>query len=275
MPRYYPKKSSQTESLHVLQTQKNSYLLTIRESEWSTLLYIGGTNYYCLECQIFKDNPLANLAKIEYNASCSLTGKFERGHDVFVILSLVMTYIKENYKHITTLLFDDYSYRNCSSSLEIDLAPFHYAIDGKTWYMSKLNAYFIEKSEELEFLAKDTQFQASKSTTSWEKYDSLVTTPHPLPIDNMITIYSESETWKDFFSRIRQTMPIETLCTYMAPWITNFIKNQAKINFTSYKFAIDVPNPKLQPVEYTILPYSVGGKHTRKNIRKRRGRDLH
>lgn len=223
---------------------------------------------------MFKDNPHANLAKIEYNASCSLTGKFERGQDVFIILSLLMNYIKENYTHVIALEFDDYSYRNCTPSLEIDLAPFHYALDGKTWYMSKLNAYFIDPIEENDFLAKDALFQASKSTTSWDKYDSIVTTPHPLSIESMIAIYSESRTWKDFFSRLRQAVPIETLCVYMAPWITNFIKNQAKINFTSYKFAMYVPYPKLQHVEYTILPYTIGGKYTRKNIRKRRERDL-
>jgi hypothetical protein len=275
MPKYFPKKSTQTESKHVLKTQKNSYLLTIRQSEWSTLLYIGGINYYCLECQVFNESAQANLSKIEYNAQCSLTGKFERGHDTIAILSLLVSYIVKNFKHITSLVFEDYSYRNCSESLDIDLAPFHYALDGKTWYMSKMDAYFLDSSDAKEFQLKNLLFQDSKASTNWIDYDMFVTTEHPLPLDTMKLIFKEASTWSDFFQRLRTSAPIEVLCKYMAPWITNFIKTKANLNFLNYKFAMNVPNPKLPNIEFTIENYaSGGGKYTRNNIRKRRGRDL-
>ena len=76
MPRYHIKKPTQTETREEIETSSNKYLLTSRESEYSTMIYIGGLDSWCLECQIIRENPVANMPKIEYDERCSLSGRF-------------------------------------------------------------------------------------------------------------------------------------------------------------------------------------------------------
>lgn len=276
MPKYYPKKATQSETREEIATAHNKYLLTTRVSDSSTMLYIGGATTYCLECQIFKHNPVAHLPKIEYDEKCSLTGRFERGTDIMTLLMLLQTLLQERYAHITHIAFDDYSFRECSDKLYIDLAPFFYAFYGKTWYMACMDAFVRNPVDVRRFQEQSRVFQESKRTTSWKVYDSYVTTTHPLPEDTMIELFEASHTWIDFFNLVKQNLEhnMPKLCLYMAPWITNFIEQFGKLKFKSIEFAMPVPNPKLPTLSYTSSPYVASG-GTRKVQRRRKAMDLH
>ena len=100
MPRYFPKKQTQTEHRFEIATSRNKYLLTCRESSTSILIFIGGIDTYCVEFQIFPDNPIASLSKIAYDEKCSLTGRYERGTDTHTLLSLMFSYIQDNFPYV-------------------------------------------------------------------------------------------------------------------------------------------------------------------------------
>lgn len=281
MPRYYPKKSSQTETCYEMKTSENRFLLTVRESNESDsiMIYIGGTDTYCIECQLFKHSPIANLPKIMYDEKCSLTGKFERGTDTLRIMSLLISYIQDTYPHITSITFDDYSTRECEHGVHIELAPFYYALYNETWYMNRMNAYVYNPIEKDIFETKTLEFQASKKTTPWEIFDSFVTTKHPLPIGQMVDLYNVSKSWLDFFNALKAALKnnMKTLCEYMYPWIVSFIYKFAHIRFTAIQFAIPIQmNDKISRVEYVLSPFvkSMGGKYTRKQSKRRKGYDL-
>ena len=193
------------------------------------MIYIGGIDYYCLECQIFLNNPIANLPKIEYDGRCSLIGRFERGTDTRAILALLFSYLQKNYPFVNQITFEDYSSRTCADQREIDLAAFHYVFDLKTWYMTHMNARFAEPSEQIVFNKKTSEFQESKKATSWAKYDSFVTMRHPLPEKEMQEMFQASKTWTEFFNAMKSRVEMGDLCTYMAPWISTFVRSFANL----------------------------------------------
>ena len=275
MPRYYAKKPTQTEIREEIETDTNTYLLTRRNSDWSSMLYIGGLTTYCIECQIIYNSPIADLAKIEYVEPCTLTGRFKRGSDTVGILELLLSYIQQNFKHIRQLQFDDYSYRECDDCRRIDLASFSYVLHEKTWYMKTMGAKFANKVDEEMFQLANKEFQENKANTSWIEYDRYVTTAHPLPEEEMQKVFEENKTWKSFFNALISRLDIAKLCVYMEPWIKQFVKEMAKLQFSNMRFAMNVPNPLLKTVSYASRPYvKNGGRFTVKQRRFRKGVDV-
>jgi len=177
MPRYYPKKPTQTEIQEIIETTANKYLLTVRTSDTSTMIYLGGVNAWCINCHVLHNGTVANMPKIEYNEACSLTGRYRRGVG---ILALMMTYIHDRFPNITHITFDDYSWRNCDEQQTIDLAPFYYLMYGVTWYMNKMGATFETAADASHFTDANRRFQQLKTTMTWDESDTEVTTAHPL-----------------------------------------------------------------------------------------------
>jgi hypothetical protein len=230
------------------------------------MIYVGGINSWCIEIQIFPDSPIAQMPKIAYDEHCSLNGRLKRGIGVLGLLALAISYIQKEFPHITKIQFDDCSYRECVEGQNIELAYFYYALYGETWYMNKIGARFLNESDKTRFELSTNTFQQLKNEMTWEMYDQYVNTAHPLAVDEMRTLYDNSKTWINFFQSIKHRVEIEDLCLYMAPWISNFIKNKTKLYFGGIPFILDIPNPKLGSVEFDVRPYvSNGGKYTRRN----------
>lgn len=268
MPKYPLKKDSQEEIRYEIQTKDNTYLLTIRKSETSIMLYIGGPYYYCLECQIFMDDNsnVANLSKIEYNENCSLTGNFERGKDTKAIINLLISYLIDNYPNIYKLIFNDFSYRSCSNNSNIDLAAFNYLLYGKTWYMKHLFAKFFKNTDSELFSKLSKQFNEKKKEMKWEDFDKFITSKHPLPNIDMERIFDNSESWNEYFCKLIQIIDIDTMCVYMSDWITNFLYSVGKIRFSSYDFFLTIPyHQSFKKTNYKLVLYThKAGKYTRR-----------
>lgn len=278
MPMYHSKKESQRESRMILQTTQNKYLLTIRQSPSSILIYIGGTQSYCLECQLFQGNPIGHLSKIIYDEKCSLSGKFERGTDTKAIIALLFSYLQKEYAFVKKLTFQDMSNRECSEQQTIDLASFYYLLYGQTWYMRQMAATIVNVKQHDTFIKATKSFDEKKATISWPEFDTYITSNHPLPEDTMIKLYNNSKSWLEYFTTLRDQIGVEELCSYMAPWVTRFIKEMAQIQFTAIEFEMPVINPKMPAIEYITLPYIIqnAGKYTRRRRAslQKRGRDL-
>jgi hypothetical protein len=238
------------------------------------MLYIGGPHFWCLECQVLVGQKIANLPKIEFNEDCSISGHFERGKDVITIIRLLISYLQNNYPMIKSIHFNDFSYRNCSETQTVDLAPFYYLLHGKTWYMVHMDAIFVEDDEALKFAEASERFQEQKSKMKWEDMDSYITAAHPLPLKDMKSLFESTYTWSSYFNTLSEKTDINTLCCYMAPWVTNFVAKVGKLRFHSPEFALPIPNSMLGKIEYRIENYNVrGGKYTRKQP-KRKAIDL-
>ena len=296
MPNYYPKKPSQEETRKEIETSTNRYLLTLRKSATSTMIYMGGVNTWCIECQVIHDYPIANLVKIVYDEKCSLSGKFKRGTDTKGLMALMLTYIRSNYPFVNQITFEDYSTRECDDKEQIDLACFNYLLKGKTWYMDKMGATIFTEKDQADFNKATENFNKLKRKMSWEDYDSDIHFAHPLLPEEMKTIFHESNTWQEFFNNVlqkisklkespydvrlpkditKEVVDLSDMCRYMNPWIKNFVKKHANLDFTSIKFVMPIPNPMLPEVIYTLKPFiRNGGKYTRKYRKRRYAVDL-
>jgi hypothetical protein len=275
MPIYHQKKTTQEETRQEIETLSSKYLLTLRISETSTMIYIGGITAWCIECQIIHNSNTANLVKIVYDEKCSLSGKFKRGQGTKELMALLLAYIHNNYPYIHNISFDDYSYRECSDKERIDLAYFYYLLEGETWYMKTMGAKFLNTEHKTYFTIATQAFNELKTTMSWDTYDIDVTVAHPLVLEEMKALFHEHKTWQSFFQALKDKVDIADLCIYMTPWITNFVKKYAKLYFNTMKFVMPVPNTKLPVVSYTLKPYiRNGGKYTRKYSKSRYPVDL-
>lgn len=263
---YPPKKDTQVETKTKLICPTNNYLLTIRESATSTMIYIGGAHTYCLECQIINKESIANLCKIQYSETCSLGSRFERGKDTKTILGILVSHIRKNYPYIKHLKFEDMSYRECSDSgHSISLADFYYLLHGETWYMKHMGATFAETKDQTNFIALHERFRQRKTTLGWNEFDTYVTAKHPLPENEMQALYETTATWQDFFNALLERVDIGDLCIYMAPWVKTFMHRVAQIKFHSYAFLLPIENAKLPTIKCDTEPFiQRGGKYTRR-----------
>ena len=118
MPLIPDKRNDMKEIKYKIQTPENSYVITIRTTDTSILIYIGGKYSYCLECQLFtensfmariKDITLGDLPHVYYQDDCALDNPFLRGDDTKRILYLLISYIKN-----TLLLQHEYARTNGS-----------------------------------------------------------------------------------------------------------------------------------------------------------------
>ena len=273
MPQYYRKKESQEERREEIQTSVNKYLLTVRTSDYSTMIFIGGLDSWCISAQVIHAEPIASLSQIVYDEACSLSGRYKRGIDTQHVLALTLSYIHNTFPHITQIAFDDYSQRSCDERQRIDLASFYYVFYGATWYMAKMGATFQNKSDDDTFVRQTRRFQELK--TSWEDFDKYVTTAHPLPVATMKQLFDESSTWQLFFNKLKERVDIGDLCFYMAPWIDTFVTTMTGLCFRTMKMVMPVPNPALEQVAYTTKVFvQHGGRYTRKQRKRCNWGDL-
>ena len=253
---------------HKLQVGSKSLLLTIHESESIIILYIGGHEKYCIEVLLYKQVggetiTQGHLSHVYYNINCSLENNFQRGIDTDMILKLLMSYIKDNYPYITTLRFEDTSYRTCDNNKVIELAEMNYIFSGKTWYEMKFGAY-LDGKDILEFSKADKAFQEIKKTMEWKKFKDYITIP--FNESELEPMYTSSETWQDFFSQLRVKLGVSEFCIFLVPWFHRFMDAKFKLSLSKLKYIL----PLNKSVEYSVLNYSRGGKQfTRKKIKQR------
>jgi hypothetical protein len=280
MANYPPKKYGSSERIYTMHSDNKSYILKIRETVDSILLYIGGPAKYCLECQIYtensfmkqiKDITIGDLPHVYYNEGCGINQKIVRGDDTKHLLRLCIAYLRKTYPKIRGLTLNDESYRECDDRQTVDLANMYYILHGKTWYMSTLGATFLNESDAKLFHNCEVQFNQYKQSMTWENMNEFITVKLPIEEANMKQLYESAETWQSFFTGIRNTIGISKFCSFIAPWIQTFMETLFKFKFGSVKFITMFDNPTHKPyAEYTLQSYTPqGGKYTRKAPRKR------
>jgi hypothetical protein len=282
MPYYPHAKSSQHEKNLLLRVGSHTYRLSVRTSDFSTILFLGGHTTYCIDCIVFLTNPIGRLT-IAYNERCSLAYG-ERGSSIKQLMTALFSYLQKYYPHVTTLEFIDTSSRNCGPRCTVKLSSFHYLLYGKTWFMEHMGAVFasIEDAERFEEL--NSAFQARKATMSWDEFDDMyVLGVFPLPDETVKELYNAAPTWSVFFQSVRDKVGElsepdsveQSLCNvwtnaehriqveHMALWLDYFIHSVAHIFFGSFLFHMPVP---ALVASFTEEPYRSGRRITMKRL---------
>jgi hypothetical protein len=256
---------------HIVFMNKKSLIVTIHNTVSSTTIYIGNDKTYCIDAMIMKPSSGADirigiLEKIRYDEECVLgENRFERGRDTTALLKLLLSYIHDNYPHVTHLLFNDMSMRVCDDGNEVSLALMSYLATGKTWYETHFGA-FRDTVAEQTFRQREGLFQEAKTRVSWEAMSGFINAPLPIPEEEMRILYNAAATWQEFFGPLRARIGIQQFCIFLAPWIRNFAMCYLRDTFTSPQFLLPVGN-------YGIHYKTRGGKRHRRTKRgKRNGR---
>lgn len=274
MPPLPDRRNDMKETKYKIETTENSYIITVRISQTSTLIYIGGKYTYCLECQLFNENSfmarikditLGELPHVYYQEDCALDKPFLRGDDTKRILYLLISYIQKTYPNIKGLLFTDKSYRECDDKQSVDLAIFYYLLYGKTWYMSTLYADFASIQDKQTFIKAQDSFNNLKQALPWSDFKQFITVKFPIDETELQKMYSITNTWQSFFTTLRNRIGISELCIFVAPWLKSFWNTLFKFNLDSVKFKFMFSDLDVQ-IEYTLTKYNQnGGRKTRRS----------
>lgn len=263
------KKADAIETRLMLKLNGKGILLTIHESPRSTLLYMGGRHLHCISAQIIKPNaPIGNLMTVDFNTQCSIENDFQRGIDTKALTRLMLSYISHNYPFVKDMKFDDVSTRSCGDSDQyVFLSEMSYITTGQTWYQRNFSAY-LDPVSLSEFQEADQQFQTLKQTLSWSTLiDRYILQESPFQM-----LYETENTWQDFFRALRGQMGVEEFCDFIAPWLHSFLQDTMRFQFVHRKYFMPVTS--VNGIEYTMSPYTRGGRSTRRRRFMRLRRDI-
>jgi hypothetical protein len=75
--------------------------------------------------------------------------------------------------------------------------------------------------------------------------------------------YNETDTWQDFFTKLRDKMDIADFSVFVRPWISSFLYSVMKYDFTAPFYYIDIKD--IPAVNYKQEGgYNKKSRHTRK-----------
>jgi hypothetical protein len=251
-------------------------LLTKYESDDEISLYFGGFLKWCIHCDINKQNgqinPLGNIIKLRYDILCSLDDKFSRGTDTKALVNLLLQYIHNNYPDVTTLEFNDLSWRPCDDGSPVDLTVMTYLWTGKTWYEKNFDAYISNKNNSnINYYNYKNKLELAKSLP-WEKIVKIIKNGAKLGYtdEELKQRYETAQTWKEFFNPIVDEKGISSFCIFVSPWLTKFT-NEYFSNLMSLVFIMPI---KERGVKYEISDYKNGGARYTRRVRKTKRKNM-
>ena len=253
---------------------------SIYETENLVNIYIGGPRLFCIHTTVNKENSIfvqrglfdkatGTIEKIYYNQQCSLEHDFARGVDTNMIIYLLCQYIKDTYKYVTHLKFNDASSRTCDNGTDVSLAAMTYLYSEKTWYQK--NFYAIMAPDYVaRFNEIIKKFNEEKEKYSWDAFNEIfIKGKLPLSENKMKVMYDSAATWIDFFKPLMADQGIAKFCNFLSPWLSQFIKDILKYDFMKIPYMFVLSD--LPAIDYTLSPFIAGGsrrKFTRKNKRR-------
>ena len=245
-------------------------ILTVFEELNSLTFYLGGYKVYCVDAQIVKLTPTVfldegYLSKVRYDTQCSTLrvenekeAIFEKGKDTSMILRLMMTYIKNTYPQVKTLTFTDLSTKKCDNGASISLSAMKLFIDGRSWYEDHFGAKIIPKMEQV-YRSIIDDANEKKRQLKWSdfyEYFIINTTP-PMETKKIESFYNESQTWQEFFKKIRDDIGVSALCIWFSQnyWFEKAFLKYVKFNLLNFSFLLTIADFSQ---EYTIEPFTGG-----------------
>lgn len=254
-----------------------NFKLTIFDSENNVRIFLGGhSNIYCLEGFIYKDINFDNkfidktvgiLVQVYYDQACSLDGDFEKGIDTKNLIHLFLSIVKKNFKHVTQIQLTDASTKMCDNGSEVSLSNMLYARRGKTWYEQHFNAV-LDTKDKAKFDNAVARFNAAKESMDWDNFAPFIKGDLPLPQEEMEEIYNRARTWQEFFGTIATKIGDADFCEFVSPWLNDFMQILMKFTFVMTFYYIPLSNYKQR--EYTISPFTGGGRKRKFTIRRGR-----
>lgn len=237
-------------------------------------LKVGGKQNYCVEIKYYKNSVFGELQWVnKISGDCELSNLDETldRKEVHIIetanVALSFLYLI-THKEIK-LRFSDNSTIPCFKAKDTPLNWYSFFVHGKTWYEKHFDAIPIDSPAnsqskitlDLPIVRKETDY----------KYFML--NPHG---ELIWKLYNESNTYRDFFEKLKENRGDVRLCELYLHWIVHFSGLHFSMGLSEI-WLLNV-NREIEPIEYTIMQTGRGKKSKKihvissfdlfKNVRK-------
>jgi hypothetical protein len=184
---------------------------------------IGGIYTDCVNISVsYKDNkPICvSIPILTYNEDCSLDAPLDRGNGTIIMIRTILQYVRDEFPEFEYVRFDDMSSINCANMNETKTRPvplyyFSIAFNGITWY----EKYFKAKLRVNHDKYRETVSKMMNSTNPPFIDFLQIAKPPPEIIDELKQYYSDSGTYREFFTSI----PKNHRCRCVRDWISTFM----------------------------------------------------
>lgn len=232
------------------------------------MVNLGGKNK-CVQINVPLKGDVARMLNVKgKDGGCEINNNEIRGQKMVNLVLLAFTIVTQKWPHIKFISLEDKSNFTCKLNNGLDysisLTIYEIALHRKTWYELHFGAYLMNES--LRRLYEPLK----------QNFDK----PHPPNYDfkNKILnevlqpIFVRTTTWTEFFDVIKT---MENRCELMSLWYKSTVANiLGNISFDGQEWMIDLTNPLIHAIEFTILKEGGSRRKTRKQRYKSRGGSL-
>lgn len=228
------------------------------EKPFSITLSIGG-DQTCLNFAVPFTNENVFLSYAQSSKpgiACTLDSKVIKGDSTIKMMHFGTTLLKEM-TNKTIVEFNDTGHIDClnpdGSISKMSLPMYNFMFYGETWYESKFGAIPTYKHDRDMYAKLKCLRLDPRNKRNFEFNNASLNSV-------MKEIYSESESWGDFFMNISKKYK-ENRCSIVQPWIRNAYNEMSKGSFSIYSTHWYFSYENFPIIPYKILKvYSNGAK---------------
>ena len=232
---------------YIVKTATQKFLMTILDRTSHLYVKFGGMRNDCIDIFLYKDEITNNytfgkLAQIDYDNKCNLQGNMKKGVGTRDMICAALISIKCLYPNVSSLRLDDASTITCSNNKKVSLASYYLAFHGKTWYELNFNAIPVLKDKE-SYYKKKTLMNDINYKNSLEWFNDLLRSSN-IEMDinikkTLLNFYKSSNTYTEFFNKLKSYYSKSELCINTRDWIHAFISEEL-LNVSSQSWLIDM-----------------------------------
>jgi hypothetical protein len=117
---------------------KNTFTACIIDDNDLYRVYYGGSKS-CVSFSVYKDEDgeYPNMDSLGSSPKCNVQGNLEGKEGTVILVKSCLKFMLWRFPMTKHIQFIDSSTKKCANKVRIDLATFHFAKYGKTWYQDR------------------------------------------------------------------------------------------------------------------------------------------
>jgi hypothetical protein len=212
-------------SYYKIETPHGTFRASIEETQNMYKIKYGGRKA-CVFFSVYKgyDEEYPNLDGLGTDKRCNVEESLD---DTVILFKSSLKFLIWRFSNIKYVQFLDTSKKECAGGIQIDLATFHFAKHGKTWYEDKFGArpldkskskYFRRASEHLDNECPKDGFDTFYKENVMRFVESFQKVKKEDVYDMLKICWEDAITFKDFFKQVGSKD-----CILFQQWLKTYI----------------------------------------------------